>query len=106
MCQKARVIVQRGGSTAYSETSGTRSHWRGGNRDDRSQATTTTKFEERFDIFQIQKLLARNPDLAQVVSTDPNLANARVGGCNHLIISFMSACLSLVCQMFRQYRSS
>lgn len=66
VCQKARIIVHEpGSSVAPSESSGGR-----GPRSD-SGMTTTTALRARnagVDVMQIQRVLMRNPELANVVS--------------------------------------
>lgn len=71
VCQKARLIVQRGEmSITPSETSGGRSGARPPpppSTSGRSEATSS-RFAERVDIHQIQKLMSKNPEMSQVVS--------------------------------------
>lgn len=70
MCQKARIIVQKGhgGSTTPSVTSTTRTNAPGRGGFDTVSQLSASKFSDRTDIRQLQKLLSRNPELSQVVS--------------------------------------
>lgn len=74
MCQKARIIVHEpGSSVAPSESSGGRPRSESG-------MTTTTALRARnagVDVMQIQRVLMRNPELANVVS-----CRDRSGGCH------------------------
>jgi hypothetical protein len=67
VCKKARVIVQkRQDGTTPSITSTTRTNVPGGRKFD--TASQISKFSDRWDVHQLQKLLSLNPELSQVVS--------------------------------------
>lgn len=84
VCQKARIIVHEAGSShAPSESSGGR-----GARSDAGRTTTTAlrARNDNHDVLQIQRVLQRNPELADVVSWHLPEKNAtanviRRGGC-------------------------
>lgn len=81
MCQKARLIVQRADdSVTPSETSGSRA----GAPTATTSASTTVRTArgDVVDLNHIQNMLARNPEIAEVVSTTPafHLYLARTAG--------------------------